>query len=247
MQLSDVVIVLVRPQRAANVAAACRAMKNMGLATLRLVAPAADPGSAEHRAAAYGAWDVLDGAAVVDDLKTAVRDVGLVIGTSGKAQARLWTPRSLALETAKRTGRLAVVFGPEASGLTNDELRLCQATVRIPTAPEQPSLNLAQAVLVVAYEIFVVLALEPVVGPGSRETARGVTAGEIENVLGELRTALLALGYLNRQNPEPILGEARDLLSRAAPTEREVVLLRGLARHLMWAAGRTGTPGGSSG
>src|SRR5580765_5236929 len=120
MDLGRVDVVLVRPARAANVAAACRALKNMGLGSLALVGAPAGLDQPEARALAYGAWDVLDAA----------------------------VPAALL-----RGGRLALVFGPEASGLTDEELAQCHLRVHIPTDPAHPSLNLAQAVLVVAYEL----------------------------------------------------------------------------------------------
>lgn len=243
MHPAGVVIVLVRPRRAANVAAACRAMKNMGLCELRLVDPDPDLALAEQRGAAYGAWDVLDAATRAPDLVSAVADATLVAGTSGKT-ASAWTPRALAREFRERGGRLAVVFGPEDSGLTRDELRLCHATVRIPSDDAQPSLNLAQAVLVVAYELFLErgLAAEP-----ARDEERPASAGELEAALQELQHALVGLGYLNPQNPEAILGELRALLVRAAPRPREVALLRGLGRQLAWAAARVvGAPAGDA-
>ncbi len=234
MEPAGVVIVLVRPRRAANVAAACRAMKNMGLSELRLVSPPPDLGSAESRALAYGAWEVLDGATAFPALAAAVADATLVAGTSGKA-SDTWTPRLLARQARDRGGRVAVVFGPEASGLTSEELRLCHVTVRIPSDGAQPSLNLAQAVLVVAYELFVA-GLES--SAEAMPSAPAATAGELEAVLAALKSALVPLGYLNAQNPEPILGELRALLARAAPSRREIELLRGLARQLRWAASR---------
>jgi TrmH family RNA methyltransferase len=240
MRISDVAIVLVRPQRAVNVAAASRALKNMGLTRLRLVAPPADLLLRENRGAAYGAWDVLDGAETFGDLGSAVADATFVVGTSGKSGAAALSPRELAAAAAGRGGRLAVVFGPEASGLSTDELRLCHATVRIPTSLEHSSLNLAQAVLVVAYELFLGTA-----GAGRRdEPAAPATAGELETALGELREALLAIGFLNVQNPEKLLAEGRALLARSEPTAREVTLLRGLARQLAWAAARAGATKG---
>jgi tRNA (cytidine32/uridine32-2'-O)-methyltransferase len=232
-------IVLVRPARPANVAAACRAMKNMGLGRLCLVGPPPGLESPAARGLAYGAWDVLDGAVVADSVRDAVSGSTLVVATSARAGAPAWTPRRLAAESAKRTrgGRLSVVFGPESSGLTTDEIALCHERVRIPTAPEHPSLNLAQAVLVIAYEIFL-----------SYTAAEGVpaspaTAGEIEACIDDLRRALLDVGFLNPANPGAILAELRRLIARSGPTPREVSVLRGLARQVAWAgaiARRTG-------
>jgi TrmH family RNA methyltransferase len=245
MDLERVDIVLVRPSRPANVAAACRAMKNMGLAHLALVGvpgPIDDPGA---RALAYGAWDVLDRARLCGTLEEAVGGAAVVAGSSARQVGEAWTPRRLAEQAQARSGggRLAVVFGPESHGLTGDELRLCHVQVTVPAHPDQPSLNLAQAVLVVAYELR--MASLPAV-PVAPEAPRA-DAAALEQVLRELKAALLGIGYLNPQNPEPVLGELRRLLARAGPTPREVLLLRGLARQVAWAAARIAAGGGGSG
>ena len=125
---------------------------------------------------------------------------------------------------------MALVFGPEASGLTNQELRLCHETVTIPTAPEHPSLNLAQAVLLAAYELRLAGAL-PVEGAAQPRAK----AAELEAALDELEASLVAIGYLNPEAPGPILAELRRLLARAATTPREATLLRGMARQIGWA------------
>jgi TrmH family RNA methyltransferase len=234
-------VVLVRPARPANVAAACRAMKNMGLRRLTLVGvPPAFVAGAD-RDLAYGAWDVLDGASRAATLPEAVAGAAVVAGTSGRADPAAVTPRALAGKAASLAPgeRLAVVFGPEATGLANDELALCHARVHIPADPAHPSLNLAQAVLIVAYELRL-KALTPV----ERADAPRATAGEQERMLAELREALLSIGYLNRDNPDAVLSELRRLLARAAPTQREVTLLRGLARQVRWAGERCQGGGG---
>jgi TrmH family RNA methyltransferase len=226
--------VLVRPARGANVAAACRALKNMGFARLSL-ADAAPVATAE-RALAYGAWEVLDAARRYARLEDALARASFVAGTSARATPESWTPRRLAEEGPPLAGqgRLAIVFGPESHGLTRRELALCHAQVTIPAHPEHPSLNLAQAVLVVAYELRMT-ALAPDAREGRRPRAE---SGALEAALAELRRALLGIGYLNPQSPERVLGELRRLIARASPTPREVSLLRGLARQIAWAAAR---------
>jgi TrmH family RNA methyltransferase len=228
-------VVLVRPARATNVAAACRALKNMGLSRLRIVGPIDGLDQPEARALAYGAWDILDGALPAADLGDAVAGCTLVAGTSGRPDPAACTPRFFASEAGRLSagGRVALVFGPEASGLSEDELALCHMRVHIPTDAAQPSLNLAQAVLVLAYEIR--LSAETITAPAPAPRA---TAGELERTMSELRGALLGIGYLNPANPDVILAELRALLARAAPTPREVTLLRGLARQVRWAAER---------
>jgi TrmH family RNA methyltransferase len=240
MDLDRVDVVLVRPARAANVAAACRALKNMGLRSLAVVGPPGGLDQPEARALAYGAWDVLDAAAPRASLREAVAACTVVAGTSGRAHAEAWTPRRLAgaAGALAGNGRLALVFGPEASGLTDEELALCHIRVHIPSEPAHPSLNLAQAVLVVAYELRMAAVGAPPAGVEAESGARRATAGDVETALDDLRRALVGIGYLSRDNPEPILSEWRALITRAGPTPREVTLLRGLARQILWAAGR---------
>jgi TrmH family RNA methyltransferase len=225
-------VVLVRPARPTNVAAACRAMKNMGLRVLRIVDPPEGLDRPEARGLAYGAWDVLDSAIVCGTLLEAVAGSALVVGTTGRAHPAAWTPRRLAEEGGIRAGdgRVSLVFGPEASGLRTDELDLCPVRVHIPTDAAQPSLNLAQAVLVLAYEI------RQSASPALPADEPRANVGELEGALQHLRAALLDVGFLNPENPEAILAELRALAARAAPTPREVTLLRGLARQIGWAA-----------
>jgi TrmH family RNA methyltransferase len=233
---SRVEIVLVRPSRAANVAAACRAMKNMGLRGLWLVEPRPGLEAGEARALAHGAWDVLDGAKRAGSLLEAVSASGAVAGTTALEVAGAWTPRRLAREAGSLAGAraLSVVFGPEATGLTAAERALCHLLVRIPADPAQPSLNLAQAVLLVAYELRLELLAAPPQGAEQASEPRA-SAGEVEQAIGELRAGLLEIGYLDAQNPDRILAELRGLVTRARPSAREVRLLRGLARQAAWA------------
>jgi TrmH family RNA methyltransferase len=189
----------------------------------------ADP---EARNLAYGAWDVLDAARPARSLLEAVGDSAFVAGDTARALPEVWTPRRLAHEAEERAagGRLSVVFGPESSGLTNQELSLCHVRVRIPTSLTHPSLNLAQAVLVVAYELHV--------SPPSAAAVEGpppAPAGACEDAVQDLRTALLEIGYLNPVQPDEVLAELRAVLLRVLPTEREVTLLRGVARQVAWA------------
>jgi TrmH family RNA methyltransferase len=235
MEPALVDVVLVRPRNPANVAAACRALKNMGLASLRIVG--ADPGLGrpEARNLAYGAWELLDTVRFFPSVDEAVADAALVVGTSGREDGSAWSPRRLASEGGARAagGRTALVFGPESTGLTEQELARCHARVRIRADDGQPSLNLAQAVLILAYEVRLSHEGEPSVPPAPR-----ASAGALETALRELEEGLVGIGYLNRDNPRAILAELRGLLARAGPTPREASLLRGLARQIRWAAGR---------
>jgi TrmH family RNA methyltransferase len=240
MDPARVDVVLVRPARPANVAAACRALKNMGLASLVLVDAPAIP--ADARALAYGAWDVLDGARHATTLREAVASCTLVAATSGKPDPLAIAPRDLAARAPALAGdgRIALVFGPEASGLRRDELELCPWRIHIPADPAHASLNLAQAVLLLAYEVRLSSA-----SPPPAAAASPAPSGDFEEAVGALGEALLAIGYLNPSNPGAILAELRRLFARASPTRREVALLRGLARQVQW-AGRNLAGGGSA-
>lgn len=252
MDLSLVEIVLVRPSRPANVAAACRAMKNMGLRALWIVEPPEGLDAHEARSLAYGAWDVLDGARRGSSLLEAVAASVAVVGTTGREAPGAFSPRRLAAEadTLAGGGPLSLVFGPESSGLTRAEMDLCHALVHVPTDPAQPSLNLAQAVLLLAYEMRLASLARP--APSSGDPEGRAPAGDMEQAMIDLRAALLEVGYLDPASPDHVLTELRRLIARAGPSPREVVLLRGLARQVSWAgrvarggAGPDNPPGGT--
>ena len=141
------------------------------------------------------------------------------------------------------------MFGPESSGLTRAEMNLCHALVHVPTDPLQPSLNLAQAVLLLAYEMRLASLDHP--APAGVLTPERAPAGDVEQALHDLRGALLDVGYLDPASPDHVLTELRRLIARGEPGPREVLLLRGLARQVSWAgrvargrAGPDNPPGG---
>lgn len=229
-------VVLVRPARSANVGGACRALKNMGFGAPILVAPAGlDRGEAAR--VAWGAEDLVAAAHEVDSLDAAVAGAQFVAATSGRA-TEAWTPRQLATHVASRAGRVALVFGPEADGLGVEERRRADVVVRIPTADEQSSLNLAQAVLLLTWELRLALADAP--SPPAATPAP--SPADLRAALGELAAGLAAIGYVDPARPGTVLAELRHLLARAEPDAREVVLLRGLARQMRW-AGDQARPG----
>jgi tRNA/rRNA methyltransferase len=234
--------ILVRPERPANVGAAARALKNFGLSDLRVVGQSeALPGGAgfpEARALAWNAGDVLEAARSVASLDDAVADLRLVAAASARPGPgiEIVTPREFAAEMARLPPGAAAgcVFGPEDHGLSNEELDSCRVRVRIPTASAQPSLNLAQSVMVVAYEVGLALAeVAPTCEPSGDELP--AREGDVQRLADAFRVLALEAGYLNAQAPEHVLGELRRLLSRARPTQREVSLLLGLVAQLQWA------------
>jgi tRNA/rRNA methyltransferase len=263
MSLGKVRIILHRPSSAENVGAAARAMKNFGLSRLAVVTPPAWAGAPRGggggtaqadvlaRAArlARHASNLLDTAEFHLDLREALGSATWVCGTTSRAvEGRPWLgPRQLGEEVARRTasGEVALVFGEERRGLSDAELTLCHAVCTIPTSPDYDSMNLAQAVAVLCYELACGAGAGPgglaASGPGVGGAASGPARHATLEALWERLTVLLAAaGYLNPQNPEQILAEWRRLLGRAEPTQREVELLLAAVRSLerKLAAGR---------
>lgn len=156
--LDNVVVLLSRTTEPMNIGATCRAMKTMGLRHLRLISPL-NPKGRSARALAHGAEDILDSAIIVDDLMDAVGDALVVTGTTARERQlrkrALLTPAELADRIAGHAaeGRVIIMFGTERTGMTNDEVDLCRYLSTVDTAPEQPSLNLSQAVMLYAWEI----------------------------------------------------------------------------------------------
>lgn len=239
--LRNVRVVLVRPRGAANIGAAARAMKNLGVSDLALVRPAVARLAAADRMAVH-ARDLLRDARVVETLPAAVADCHLVVGTTcrtGGYRAEIEDLAALAPAIVERAaaGPVAIVFGPEDHGLSNADLRHCQRLCAIDTSDEYASLNLAQAVLLVCWELRRA-ARDAMPAPAPVDAA---PAGEVAALLDHLQAALLRIGYLNPQNPSHVMLALRGLFGRAMLTTHDVRLLRGLARQIEWAAGQAGS------
>ena len=238
-------VVLVRPREEGNVGAAARAMANMGLSRLILVEPAPELGGTA-RAFAVGARAVLDNAVRVASLPEALAPFRRVVGTTSTRDRRLGipilTPRELPAwlaqdppVTAPDTPT-ALVFGPEVGGLTNEELALAGAVVTIPCSPVQPTLNLAQAVLILAYELFLATGETPA---GDAWEEPPATAGEIDGLLGHAADVLVEVGFARDDSFHGVLRDLRRLAARAAPASRDVRILRGICRRVQGAIRRT--------
>jgi TrmH family RNA methyltransferase len=221
--------VLVGTTHPGNIGGAARAMKTMGLRQLYLVAPKVYP-SAEATAWASGADDVLATAAVCSDLDQALAGCVLVVGTSARSRRLPWPelePRAAAEELVRvaRAAPVAVVFGRERSGLSNEELDRCHFLVSIPTDQAYPSLNLAAAVQVLAYELLLA-------ARGAPEAAglvpKYAAAEDLERLYRHLEETLVALGFLDPENPRQLMRRLRRLFARARLEETEVAILRGI-------------------
>jgi TrmH family RNA methyltransferase len=236
--LARISFVLVEPQRPGNIGSCARALANMGLARLVLVSPPDHLGG-EARRMAMGGSAVLEQARVEGSLKQALAEAGLVIGTTRRAGKNrgplvgIDIAAARAIEMARAGNDVAMVFGREDSGLTTEELDSCGLLATIPADPSYPSLNLAQAVLVAAYELRRAAAVEA--GPEPRSLA---PAADVEAFFEQLAETLDAIGFLNPQNPEEVMHALRRLFGRAALEPREVRILRGILSQTQWAVGR---------
>ena len=226
-------IVLVEPSHPGNIGGVARAMKNMGLSKLVLVSPKEYP-SEEASARAAGADDVLDNAAVVGNLEEALVGCTQVCGTTARNRRIDWPtvgPRQYAEKIVKEpgSGEIAILFGRERSGLTNDELDRCQVRVAIPVDPDFSSLNLVCAVQVVTYEIR--HAQISVYGEPKQdlsEVDEPVGAVDMERFYQHLEEVLIELEFLNPDYPKKLMRRLKRLFNRAAPIENEMNILRGI-------------------
>ena len=242
-RLSRIAIVLYEPQDPVNIAATVRAMKNMGVATLRLVRPCAyDPVRLEG--IAHDTWDVIDRIEHFDDFDTAVADCVRLAGFTARRRAAKWQilhPRAAAEDALAHAelGRVGIVFGREDSGLPNEILDRVHAVVTIPTT-EHASLNLAQAVLISLYELHLAAGDATRTLPGPRKEAPPATTEEFERFFTEAHQALDAVQFFKTRYPEHIMRSIRTLTFRAAPDSRELSLLRAAALEVVRFLERTG-------
>jgi len=226
--LSRIRVVLLRPSHPGNVGAAARAMKTMGITQLRLVRPKRFP-HPDARAMASGAADVLESARACANLEEAL--AGTTYSVALSARERELSHSSLdaraaaqELLSAARKDEVAIVFGNETVGLTNKEIMRCSALARIPADPEYASLNLAQAVQVIAYELRMA-ALAPSAAPAKTAYA---THEEMEKLFAHLERSLYASGYLHPRHPRKLMDRLRRLFAKARLEAVEVNILRGM-------------------
>ena len=236
--LDNLRVVLVETSHPGNVGAAARAMKVMGLSRLYLVNPKCEIGD-EARARASGAVDVLDGAVICASLDEAL--AGTVLSAACTSRRRdlphpAWTPRQAAPELLKQTlaAPVAIVYGSETFGLSNEQLGKCNWLLNIPTNPDYASLNLGAAVQVVAYELRCTLAdatlALPEFVPASHE--------EVEGLLAALEDSLVEIGFLDPKHPKRLMPRLRRFFARAGLEKEEVAIWRGIAHAAKSGRGR---------
>ena len=233
--------VLVETSHPGNVGAAARAIKTMGFHSLVLVRPRFDDVLTHEEAIAFasGAQDVLENARIVDDMDKALENCRFAAAVSARLREfspPVMTPRQFA-ETVLPDKRIdcALVFGNERYGLPNDAVESCQALIHIPANPDYSSLNLAQAVQVLAYESRIALTGNNMsVTENSHVGFRGQPASveQIHGMLTHLEEALIAIGFLNPDNPKKLMPRLKRLFSRSGLETEEVKILRGIARQI---------------
>ncbi|WP_371230406.1 tRNA (cytosine(32)/uridine(32)-2'-O)-methyltransferase TrmJ [Pseudomonas sp. QE6] len=246
--LDRIRVVLVNTSHPGNIGGTARAMKNMGLSRLVLVDPMDFP-SGEARARASGADDILDAAVVVSTLEDALAGCSLVLGTSARDRRIPWPlldPRECAttsLQHVQQGGEVALVFGREYAGLTNEELQRCQFHVHIPANPEFSSLNLATAVQVLVYEVrmaWLAAQGQPTKQEKVESTAMlnsiPATSDELERFYAHLESTLVDIQFLDPQKPRHLMSRLRRLYGRSGVSKLEMNILRGILTETQKAA-----------
>lgn len=235
--LSKIKIVLVETSHPGNIGGVARAMKNMTMSQLRLVNPKIFP-SAEATSRASGADDLLAKAGIYATLQEAIADCQLVIGASARSRTISWpeiNPRESAAKCLAQTSEtnIALVFGRENSGLTNQELDLCQYLLKIPCNPDYSSLNIAAAVQVVCYELF--MAADPT---GFKNLSGGLdvnetplaSAEQMESFYQHLQQTLADIGFLQPEKTQSLMRKLRRIYNRTLLDTKELDILRGILR-----------------
>ncbi|QTH65303.1 tRNA (cytosine(32)/uridine(32)-2'-O)-methyltransferase TrmJ [Psychrosphaera ytuae] len=231
MMLENVRIVLVNTSHTGNIGSVCRAMKTMGLSDLVLVDPVQEPDS-HASALAAGATDILGNAKIVPELKDAIADCQLTIATSARSRTLSWPmlePRECGKKVVEegQNAKVALVFGRENSGLTNEELQQCQFHVHIPSNPEYSSLNLAMAVQTLCYEIRMHF-LDSQQAQFEPSDVEYPNSEQLEGFYMHLEQALTKTGFIVKQHPGQVMAKLRRLFNRARPESHELNILRGV-------------------
>ncbi|MBN1276501.1 MAG: RNA methyltransferase [Deltaproteobacteria bacterium] len=233
INLDNISIFLVQPQIPENIGAVARAMNNMGLSRLVIVSPKNYDHQRVLKMATRGSVNVVDALEFHEDLKEALGPYGYVVGTtarSGSHRPVQSQPHSLAedLIAISQNNRIAIMFGPEDRGLSNSQLNYCHNIVNIPTA-HFSSINLAQAVMIICYEIFLAAR-----DTKPKPSPRLANEFELEGMYEHLKDVLMKIGFINPQNPEHWMFNLRRFMSRLPLRAREVLVIRGICRQIDW-------------
>lgn len=234
LRLDSLHVILVRPAVAGNIGATARVLKNFGVKTLILVKPEVSPLHPEALARACKAQDILYKAAIFDSLEQALAPFHYVVGTTARRRYKrnMVFPREIApfLTALSCKNKIALLFGSERTGLSNEALDMCHSVMTIPTAPEHPSLNLAQAVGVVLYELF----CHTLTGSVSQCLPRLATSQELETMYSHLIEALSPVGFVLGGRKGHTYRVLKRLFNKMPLTASDVKVMRGICRQIIW-------------
>jgi tRNA/rRNA methyltransferase len=234
----NISIVLYKPKYAGNIGAVARAAKNMGIGNIIVVGTTDFDREEMRQRSTHLAADVLDKIQYVESAEAALGGFNYIVGTTarlGKARGPFISPRAVACDIAdiSQKNKVALLFGPEDTGLANEELHLCHAVVTIPTSREFTSLNLSHAVMILCYEIFITSS--PATA-AAEATPKLALSSELEGMYGQIKTLLADIGFLNPENPDYWMMHLRRFFTRAGILSLEVKIVRGICRQLQWYA-----------
>lgn len=237
--LVEMAIVLVEPQLGENIGAAARAMGNFGLSDLRLVAPRDGWPNPKANVMAAGAEAVVEAAQVYDNIEEAIADIQYLCASTARPRHMVkpvFTPRDAVIELIERRrsgARCGILFGAERSGLDNDHIAKAHAIIQVPVSPAFSSLNLGQAVLLMAYEWFLVTQAEPTAAPLDYLGGELASGEDLEGLFGHLERELEDSGYFYPPEKTPVMARTiRNALQRAEFSYQEVQILRGVIKAL---------------
>lgn len=233
INLDNISIVLHRTRYPENIGAAARAMRNMGIEKLVVVDPQNCDLTKICRMATHAATDVVEQMEVCDTLEEALADFNYVVGTSARLGGQrkvVSSPSKLGqkLISISHENRIAILFGPEDRGLTNVDIRFCDILVNIPTA-DFSSLNLAQAVMIMCYELFSFSRDKP-----GEFAPRLANRFELEAMYAQLKDVLIRISFINPANPDYFMNNLRHFFSRMQLRAKEVRIIRGICRQILW-------------
>ncbi|HNU84626.1 MAG: RNA methyltransferase [Pseudomonadota bacterium] len=235
--LDNVTVVLNRPKYPGNIGSVARCAKNMGIENVLVVSEVGYEEEKIRQMSTHLAADVVDRIRYEADLGKALSGFHYIVGTTarvGRARPAFQTPREAAAKLVEisQKNRVALLFGSEDAGLTNEELRYGHLLVHIPVSERFRSINLSHAVMILCYEIFLAASGKKTFTP------RLATSGELEGMYGHIRDVSLRIGFINPQNPEYWMTSIRRFLSRVELRSREVKIIRGFCRQLDWFCGK---------
>ena len=235
IKLENISIVLVEPQIPENIGSVARAMNNMGLRKLVVINPANYDISLIMKTATHNSIGILEEMVIEGDFINAIGSYNYIVGSTariGKNRPALVTPRMLAkqLVDLSQENKIAILFGREDKGLSNEHLKYCHTIVHIPTAT-LTSLNLAQAVMIICYELYMASVDEKSV---LSYVPRLANKFELEGMYEHLKRALIKIGFIDPKNPEHWMLNIRRMLSRYPLQAKEVQIIRGICRQIEW-------------